>query len=123
MDIDLERLHNLSINGKDYRGQGSTTLACDTCVNQVLLSQVPVIYGKLAEWSQIRSVYSLLIPMLEESGLKLTVASRGISFHGDYPEIIFFVNPRSYFPPQSLLAGRHDGMLVDFSDYVPPAKT
>ncbi|NEZ65632.1 hypothetical protein D0962_23225 [Leptolyngbyaceae cyanobacterium CCMR0082] len=113
--IDIERLHDLALNGKHYRGQGSTTLSCDSCVNQVLLNQVSNIFCKIKSYGDLRHILPLLLEMLDQENLKYTVRKSHfeIIFDGNYPRIVFFLG--NSWGDQKIRGLKW--VIVDFIDY------
>ena len=112
--LDINRLHKLAIEGKTEARQGSTTLSCDTCVNQVILNYGKniTIYCKIPFYSSIHHIFPMLIDMLINEGLYVKASSnlKRITTERGYPDIQFYID-------EKFLMGRHDGILIDFDDY------
>jgi hypothetical protein len=111
--LDLERLHTLVTEGKTYRGQGSTTLACDTLINQVALGNIKKFVAVVVKF---RDVWHIA-PMLADMGLDIAKYERRRSC------ITTKCGATIEFVPEPFLEQRTRGlegyMIVNFVDYSP----
>lgn len=111
--IDINRLHQLALEGKTERRQGRTFLACDSVVNQACLNQVEVIVCVVKHTRDLRFILPMLMPLLADAGLPYERRIRDRLFLKNYPEIRFI-------PQISVdnLRGIQNCLIVDFVDYL-----
>jgi hypothetical protein len=119
--LDLDRLHDLALHGKQYRGQGSTTLALETLINEVLLCQVRVVYAITHDVQDAGRISRLIGQALKaeekESRILILATSLGISTCDPFPTIRIVTRAQLQF----VLKGAHDYALIDFCDRAEPS--
>ena len=112
MKLDVSRLHELALNGKRYRGQGSTTLACDTCINQALLGCHELIFCEVKSLADARRIIRMMVSLLTEEGIDYLLRSGS----GEMKVGSAWIKPYLLGSNENRLRGL-DCLIVDFVDY------